>query len=112
VVGSGRINVNAAPEPVLLAVPSFTPRIVAELLRLRNADQYPGDAGELRDLVGRAWRPSEGDQRDFTRHAAFRTYEIEVVSQGRVTGSSLSVTSRTVLSMSEAGAVVTWRMVE
>lgn len=112
VVGSGRINVNAAPEPVLLAVPSFTPQIVAELLRLRRADQYAGDAGELRDLMRGAWGVSEDDARDFIRHTAFRTFEIEVVSEGRVTGSNISVTARTVLSMSEAGAVVTWRMVE
>lgn len=110
VIGSGRINVNAAPEAVLLAVPTFTPPVVSELLRLRNAGQFAGNAGELRELLGRAWRSrSDEDMGDFTRHAAFRTYEIEVISNGRVTGSTLDVTVRTVISLSQGGAVVTWR---
>ena len=113
VVGSGRVNLNAAPEPVLLAIPTFTRPVVAELLRLRNAGQYPRDAGELRAMLGRAYRPpTEEEQRDFTRHVAFSTYEVEVVSNGRVSGSTLDVQARTVISLSQGGAVVTWRMVD
>jgi type II secretory pathway component PulK len=113
VVGSGRINLNAAPEPVLLAVPTFTRPAVAELLRLRNAGQYPRDAGELRALLGRAYRPpGDDEQGDFTRSVAFSTHEVEVVSNGRVTGSMLDVQARTVISLSQGGAVVTWRRVD
>lgn len=113
VVGSGRINLNAAPEPVLLAIPSFTRTVVAELLRLRNADQYPRNGEELRDMLGRAYRPlTDEEQGDFTRHTAFSTYEVEVVSNGRVSGSMLDVEVRTVISLSQGGAVVTWRMVD
>jgi len=112
VTGSGRINVNAAPEPVLLALPGFTPAAVAELIRLRNAELYPRTAEELRALLGRAYRPAEGGVRELASVASYRTLEVEVVSRGQVTGGRMAVTARTVISLSREGAVVTWRKLE
>ena len=112
VIGSGRINMNAAPEPVLLALPGFTPAVVAELLRLRDAGQYPRYADDLRAMLGRVYRPDEDDARDLAGVASYRTLEVEVVSHGIVTGGHLGVPARTVISLSRDGAVVTWRKLE
>jgi type II secretory pathway component PulK len=112
-VGSGRININAAPEPVLLAVPGFTPAVVADLQRRRDGGQLPRSTLELRALLGSLYRPPTGAElTDFNRRVTYATNEIEIVSEGRVTGGPVTTTVRSVVARSDAGAMLIWRMIE
>src|SRR5690606_17476403 len=49
--GFSRINVNAAPEPVLLSLPGFTPAAVDALIRGRQSGQVPTNINELLALL-------------------------------------------------------------
>lgn len=113
VAGSGRININAAPEPVLLAVPSFTTAVVAELLRRRDGEQYARNFGELRALLGGLYRAPGGQQlNSFTRRVTYATNEVEILSEGRVAGSPVTARIRSIVGRSESGALLLWREVE
>lgn len=113
VAGSGRVNVNAAPEEVLVAIPTFTPNVAAEIVRRRNAGQYARNSSELRGMIGRIWQAPEGqDAAEFNRRVTFATNEVEVLSVGMITGSPVRTTVRTVLGRSTTEALVVWRRVE
>jgi type II secretory pathway component PulK len=112
-IGSGRINVNAAPEPVLAAVPTFTPAVVSMLLRLREAGQPVRSALELRNLLGTAYAPPTGAElQDFTRRVTFATNEVEIIAQGRVTGSPVTSRVHSVVGRSETAALLLWRRID
>jgi type II secretory pathway component PulK len=112
-LGSGRINVNAAPPAVLAAVPTFTPDIVAMLLRFRDAGQFIRNTTELRTLLGPAYSPPTGGAlQDFNRRVTFATNEVEIVSRGQVTGSPVYTTVRSVVGRSDAAALLLWRRIE
>jgi type II secretory pathway component PulK len=113
VVGSGRINVNAAPEPVLYAIPEFTVAAVAGLLRLREAGTLPRSATELDVLLGPAFRaPTGREAGPFNRRVTYATNEVEIVSAGRTEGSQVEVVVRTIVARADVGALVLWRRVE
>jgi len=113
VTGSGRININAAPEPVLLAVPSFSPNVAREVARRRNAGFYPRNASELRALLGRIYiAPTGQEASEFNRRVTFQTNEVEVVSHGRISGSPVHATVRTILGRTTTEAMVLWWRVE
>jgi type II secretory pathway component PulK len=113
VTGSGRINLNAAPEPVLHAVPGFSPAVVAGILRLREAGRYPRNALELNAMLGDVYRaPSGSDAAEFNRRITFATNEVEIVSEGRMEGSQVSVVVRSIVARSDVGALVLWRRFE
>ena len=112
-VSSGRINVNAAPEPVLAALPGFTPTTVAAVLRNRESGHLPRNLAELRALL-----PSSvtnlltANQQEFNRRSAFTTDEIEITSVVDLPGSPVNARSRVVVSRATTGAVVVWRRIE
>jgi type II secretory pathway component PulK len=111
--GSGRVNVNAAPEPVLSAVPTFTPAVVAMLLRLRDMGQPVRNALELRSALGTAYVPPTGTElQEFNRRVTYATNEVEIISHGRVTGSPVTVTVRSIVGRSDAAALLLWRRIE
>ena len=112
-VSSGRINVNAAPEPVLAALPGFTPATVAAVVRSRESGNMPRNLAELRALL-----PSSvtnlltQNQQEFNRRSAFTTDEVEINALVDLPGSPVSARSRIVVSRSTTGAVVVWRKIE
>jgi general secretion pathway protein K len=113
VTGSGRINVNAAPEPVLLAVPSFTPAAVAALLRQRDTGQRVRNGTELRAVLGRVYDAPTGTERtDFNRRVTYATNEVEIVAHGRVDGSPVMTTIRSIVARSDVAALLLWRRIE
>jgi general secretion pathway protein K len=111
--GSGRINVNAAPEPVLLAVPTFTPAVAAELLRRRDAGQFPRSGTELRALLGPIYEaPAGAALADLNRRVTYATNEVEIMAVGRTGGSAVTATVRSIVARAEGGAVMVWRRIE
>lgn len=112
-VGSGRINVNAAPEPVLAAVPTFTPTVVQQVLRLRDSGVLVRNATDLRNLLGAGYSAPTGTAAtEFNRRVTFSTNEVEIIAHGRVTGSAVSATVRSIVGRSDQGALLLWRRIE
>jgi len=104
---SGRINVNAAPEAVLLALPGLTRAAVQEILRFRETGFYPtsireligilpGDMGAFLQAVGRR----------FSQRATWQTSEVEIISEGGLEGSPVTARVRYVVVRSNNGARV------
>jgi type II secretory pathway component PulK len=112
-VSSGRINVNAAPEPVLLALPGFTKVAAAAMLQLRQAGRFPRNVQELRALLPTsAVNALNDNQREFTRRSAYATDEVEIDVQVDLPGSPISARALVVVARASAGASVVWRKVE
>ena len=113
VIGSGDVNVNAAPEPVLLALPGMTPAAVAELLRLRESGETPRNSNQLRAILPASVRAAiDADLERFDRMTTFTTNEVEIRADGRVEGSPIQARARVIVARSNTGAVVVWRKVE
>lgn len=111
-IGSGNVNVNSAPEPVLLALPGMTEAAAREILRLRDASELPRSERELRALLSPgAWAPIDARGRAFDRAATFTTSAVEILSEGRVAGGPIRVRAHVVVTRSNTGAVVVWRKV-
>lgn len=112
-IGSGTINANAAPEPVLLAIPGMTPAAAAELLRRRDSGMVPRNLQQLLDLLPAGTREALMDEeRRFNRRTGFATNEVEIVSEGRVDGGPVVVRATIVVARANTGAVVVWRRIE
>ncbi|MEX1183304.1 MAG: hypothetical protein WEF86_08700 [Gemmatimonadota bacterium] len=111
VIGSGMININAAPEAVLFAVPGLTVAVVAALLPIRSGGRYLQDRIDLEELTGfdipEGMRPSE-----FNRRVTFATNEVEIISEGSIAGNPVHTVVRAVAARSAEGAVVLWRRIE
>jgi general secretion pathway protein K len=107
--GSGRINVNAAPLPVLLAVPRITEPVAREILRLRDAGIFPTSAADLRRMLPRGVGGAL-DQTALSRRTIFRTDEVEIISDGHVEGSAIEARVRVIVVRSEQGALVVTRV--
>jgi type II secretory pathway component PulK len=107
-IGSGNVNVNSAPGPVLLALPDMTPSAVTELMRLREIGGVPRSANELRRMIP-MFDTNRGREREFDQMTTYTTNEVEILAEGRVEGSPIRVQARVVVARSTAGAVVVWR---
>ena len=113
VVGAGRININAASEQVLMTIPEITPQVASQLVRMRSAGRYPRNIGEIRAIVGNAFRQPTGPALTlFNRRATYQTNEVEVVSRGGVQDSPLQITARTVVGKQGNNAMILWRRIE
>ena len=112
-IGSGDINVNAAPEPVLLALPGVTESVANQLIRLREAGSVPRNVRELQAMLPSAMAALlERADDDFDDNVTFATNEVEIASDGRVEGGPVRVRARVVVARSNTGAVVVWRKIE
>jgi general secretion pathway protein K len=109
-VGSGDININAAPEPVLLALPGLTDAGVTQLIRLRESGQFPRNEDDLQAMLGNLARNVTSET--FEDMTTYSTNEVEIISEGAVTGSPMRVRARVVVSRSNSGAVVVWRRID
>jgi general secretion pathway protein K len=109
-VGSGRINVYAAPPEVLLALPGMTRAAVEEILQLREAVDPPRNARTLIDALSPpAGAPLEEASRAFGARVTYSTDEVEIISDGRVEGSPVVSRVRVVVARSARGALVVTR---
>jgi general secretion pathway protein K len=109
--GSGRVNVNAAPEPVLLALPGMSRAAAQELLRMRDAGIFPTSTQELlRALPAAVSRPIQAAQQAFNSRVSFRTDEVEIISDGHVEGSAVESRVRLTVIRSNDGAMVVTRV--
>jgi type II secretory pathway component PulK len=109
-LSGSRINVNAAPEAVLLAIPVITPDVAAQLVRDRDSGLLPRNAGALLDLVSSVPGGSrQQSQQWLNSRVVFRTEEVEIISEGGIVGSPVRSRVRMIVERSDAGAIVTWR---
>jgi general secretion pathway protein K len=109
--GSTRINVNAAPEPVLLALPGMTPAAVREIMRLREAGIYPTNVAQLLNQIpSAAGRTLDANRQRLNPRTIFRTDEVEIISDGHVEGSSVEARVRLIVVRSDEGALVVTRV--
>jgi general secretion pathway protein K len=113
VTGSGLINVNSAPDPVLLSLPGMTPAGVEAVMRRRRQGRPLRTVQELADElppIARQWFlpviPA------FLRRATFDLREIEVVSEGWVDGSPIRVRVIALMIPAGQGVHVAWRRFE
>lgn len=107
---SGRINVNAAPGPVLLALPGMTEAAVEEIMRFRETGYYPSSTRDLYRMLGGGmggFLQSVG--RRFSARVTFQTSEVEIVSEGGLEGSPVIARVRYIVVRSNSGALVAIR---
>lgn len=109
-LGAGQINVNSAPEPVLLALPGMDRGVVTELLQLREAGVLPRSDTELQMVLSRASLAAlDSRGRNFQEIRSYTTNQVEILAQGWVEGGVVQVTSRVVVDRGETEARVIWR---
>jgi len=111
-LGDGQVNLNSAPEAVLLALPGMTRGTVTELLRLREAGVLPRSDTELRIILSdAALQAIEAQGRNFSAIRTYTTNQVEILAQGWVEGGVVQVTSRVVVTRGDTEARVIWREV-
>jgi type II secretory pathway component PulK len=111
-IGDGDINLNSAPEPVLLAAPGMDPAGATAILQLRDSGYLPRSDRELRALLpGGVAAAIEAAGREFSGRTTYTTDQVEILAQGWVDGGVVQVTSRVVVSRGNTEATVVWREV-
>lgn len=108
-VGSGRINLNAAPLPVLLSIPGMTESGALEFIRLREGGQLPRSTAELRQVIPADVLANLTAFGNLGQRVAFQTNEVEILSRGMSRSGGVEVTVRMVVARSDEGALVLWR---
>jgi general secretion pathway protein K len=108
-IGTGQINLNSAPEPVLLAVPGMDPAGATSILQLRQSGYLPRSDQELRFLLPSMAQTIANMGRAFTGRTTYTTDQVEILAQGWVEGGVVQVTSRVVVSRGNNEATVFWR---
>jgi general secretion pathway protein K len=112
VAGTGRVNLNAAPPEVLIALPGMTDEAIAVLLGLRRQGRRLGNLFEL----GNALSPGaaailQAELPNLLSRATMETREVEVLSVGRAEDGVLSVSIHALLVRS-GGSIYVVRKVE
>jgi type II secretory pathway component PulK len=111
--GPGLVNVNTAPEPVLLSLPGMSAGAVELVLRRRRQGQWFRTAQELSDALSPIARQTfQPAMPEFLRRATFDVVELLAVGEGWVEGSPVRV--RLTAQLIPAGSVVLvpWRRYE
>jgi general secretion pathway protein K len=87
-MGTGQININSAPRPVLLALPGMSEEAVSVLLQTRGSSQPIHSVQELSARLSSGARASLIDANpELLPLAAFETRELDVRSEGWTDGS-------------------------
>ncbi len=108
--GVGRINVNAAPEPVLLALPGMTPALAREILAMREGGApLPRSTGQLIRLLSGEAEVIRRNPQAFNNRVVYATNEVEITADGQVEGSPVVARVRVIVSRSSGGALVVSR---
>lgn len=107
--GSGRVNLNAASRPVLLAL--GLPAEAVETIELRQRARRPiRSLEELANGLSAAARARVvAEMPRLLVRTAFETREIEVTSDGSVEGSPVGATSIAVFARAATEAIPVWR---
>ena len=133
----GRINVNAAPEAVLLALPGMNREGATAILRQRRAGIYARSLNELMAMLpgstvnsimaqsisdqggrgggGRGGGPGGQNSLQsgpFARRVTFSTDQVEILANASVPGNPVEVTSQVIVDRAINGATVSWRRVQ
>jgi len=97
VEGDGRINLNAAPEPVLAAVPGLGPEALRVVLDGRRRGVLLSNVFELSVRLGPDAQARLQDRvSEFMQVAVFLPRQIEVISTGRSAGRGIATEIRAV----------------
>lgn len=111
--GTGRINLNAAPRPVVLALPGMSEAAVAVLERRRDAGR------PLRSLADLALELPEGPKAELQAAAPilqgrvlFETQEILTTVTARTTGSPVAVQAQGLFVRGGDAVFLTWRRID
>jgi general secretion pathway protein K len=111
VVGDGGVNVNAAPRPVLLALPGMSDDAASAIIRARAAGRPLTDFDALASLLSsgarQQLRVAMPQLRNFV---TFETREMQVTSVASQPGARTRVQVDAIISR-DAGGHVTWRRV-
>jgi len=110
-IGDGDINLNSAPEPVLLAVPGMDPAGATAILQLRDSGYLPRSDRELQALLPGMAQTIEIVGREFSNRTTYTTDQVAILAQGWVDGGVIQVTSRVVVQRGNNEATVVWREV-
>jgi general secretion pathway protein K len=112
--GSGRVNLNTAPAPVLASVPGMSDEAASVIVRQRASGRPLRIVQELTDLLSPGARQMlQADIARFMSMAIFETLEVEVASLGWVDGSPIQVRASAVLVRGGgSGSIMTWRRTE
>jgi len=110
-IGDGDINLNSAPEPVLLAVPGMDPAGATAILQLRDSGYLPRSDRELQAFLPGMAQTIEIVGREFSNRTTYTTDQVAILAQGWVDGGVIQVTSRVVVQRGNNEATVVWREV-
>lgn len=109
-LGSGQINVNAAPRTVLLALPGMTELAAQVIGRAQQSRRRIASVQELLDLMPSQARASlEQDMAALLPRLAFATNEVLVESEARIAGSPARAGAQAVIARGGQTAFVVWR---
>lgn len=110
VIGDGGINLNAAPRPVLLALPGMTDEAVNAILRIRAAGGRVSDLGRFAQSLSSGARQRLMVAMPMLRsRVTLETREMHVVSVGELPGSPVRVRVDAVVSRDAQDRVTWWR---
>ncbi len=111
-LGTGRVNLNAADRPVLLALPGMTDRAVAVLMRLRAQGRRVESLQELAEELSLPAREAlEADMTNLLRRTTFETREVEVRSRGWVEAGRVRIEAQGLLVRVRSTAFLVWKRV-
>ncbi len=110
--GDGRVNVNAAPVPVLMTLPGIDSEAALAIVARRRSGPYRSSYQLLTSLprASREWIESEMDQ--FVERVAFTAGEVEIVATGNVAGSPVGAQLRALVLLSGGSSWSVERVVE
>ena len=112
-LGSGQVNLNAAPRPVLLALAGIGEEAAGVLLRHQEARRLIRSLAELSlELSSGARAALQAETTALLGRAAFETREVEAVSDGWAEGSPVQVRDRGLLVRARDVAFLVWRRAE
>jgi type II secretory pathway component PulK len=98
VLGTGQINVNAAPREVLLSLPGMGDESIAAIVRAQRARRPIRSMEELTAQLSSAARSSLVEQMsELQQRAAFESREVVVEADGWLDGSPARVTAQALL---------------
>ena len=109
VFGTGEVNVNKAPEPVLLSVPGMTPLAAAIITGAQRDRRRIASLRQLMDMLPSPARAAFEQQAASVARLTFDTHELQVRSVGWVKGSPIRVRQTTLVTRVGSTPVVMWR---
>lgn len=109
-LGTGRVNVNSADRPVLLALPGMTDEAVAVLFRFRRQGRHVSSLADLaNELSPPARKALEAAMTSLLSRVEFETREVEAVSEGWVEGSPVRARVEGLFVRSRGVTFLVWR---